>query len=589
MFHVPFPNRGLAPAGTRAVPLALNKWLGLFCGCMFCGCMLLLGCTSPAPPVQGEQWEPLELSFRSTQTYANPYTELALYARFTNSRGETLLRPGFWDGGDQWNIRFASPDAEETWTYETVCSDSLNKGLHRQRGTIEVQPYTGEQALLKHGFLRMSPGKRNLVHADGTPFLVVGDTPWALPFRATREQAQVYAKDRQQKGFNAALLMSVQPDQDAEGPDSRTEPLGFARGFADLSEGHLNQLNVTYFQYLDSLVAILLAHEIVPVYQPVFQGFGWKGKRVLGRDADPGEYARYCRYLLARYGAQPAMWLISGDNTGLDPCVEPAGEAVEQWDAYAQPTGIHYNPFDDFCPDNQPTFKCFHQNKSHQDKDWLDFQWCQTGHGSEHQLHKVERMYEALPVKAVANGEPTYEGMAGGTAGLGWWQGHEAWSQLMAGGTMGVVYGAASLWQWKLSDDEPGWEPWCSAPISWRKALEAEGSVYVGYVAKALAGFDLTDMEKRSDLAEGAALLAKPGSFYLSYRPEGTAIAIQDMPKGLDIHWFDPQAGQFQEAGVTEAGLQSFSPPTSDPWVLIIGQRSQTTSPQEAVASSMRL
>jgi hypothetical protein len=42
----------------------------------------------------------------------------------------------------------------------------------------------------------MSPGRRNVIHADGTPFLVIGDTPWALPFRGTVESVTRYAKEQ---------------------------------------------------------------------------------------------------------------------------------------------------------------------------------------------------------------------------------------------------------------------------------------------------------------------------------------------------------------------------------------------------------
>jgi hypothetical protein len=45
---------------------------------------------------------------------------------------------------------------------------------------------------------------------------------------------------------------------------------------------------------------ILVDHGIVPVYRPVFQGYGWKGRQILGRTCVPAEYARYCRYLVAR-------------------------------------------------------------------------------------------------------------------------------------------------------------------------------------------------------------------------------------------------------------------------------------------------
>jgi len=111
----------------------------------------------------------------------------------------------------------------------------------------------------------MSPGKRSLVHADGRTAVLAGDTAWALPWRATQEQCQVYAADRQTKGFNAVLLMSVQPDMGARGPRNRTADEGFGVGFEDLSDGHLNRLNPEYFQYLDGLSAILAEHEIVAV------------------------------------------------------------------------------------------------------------------------------------------------------------------------------------------------------------------------------------------------------------------------------------------------------------------------------------
>ena len=58
------------------------------------------------------------------------------------------------------------------------------------------------------------------------------------------------------------------------------------------------------------IIDILLQHDIVPVLSPVFQGFGWKGLGVAGLVVPPAEYARYCRYLVARYGAQPVVYLV---------------------------------------------------------------------------------------------------------------------------------------------------------------------------------------------------------------------------------------------------------------------------------------
>ena len=533
---------------------------------------LFSGCTREIP--QAEQWVTHEIALTSEVKYVNAYTDIDVWAQFINSNEDTLIRPAFWDGGNNWKIRFSPPDTGSTWSWTTF-SSPYDKGLAGKKGSLTSVAYTGRNSLLKHGLLRMSGGKRNVIHADGKPFLVVGDTPWSIPFRATTDQVKIYAADRMKKGFNAALLMSVQPDMFAEGPESRNTVLGFARGFTDLHEGHLNKLKPDYFQYLDSLIQILVDHGIVPVYQPVFHGFGWKGKTVLGPVADPGEYARYCRYLVARYGSMPAFWLVNGDAHGLDRGVKPGGEMIEKWDCYQQPTGIHYNPADDYLASwaNGDSSRCFHYNRSYQDETWLDFQWAQTGHDGLHLYHKVERMYDNKPTKANLNGEPTYEGMGNGKNGLGWWQGEEAWNQLMHGGTMGVVYGAACLWQWKVNPDEPGWDSWTDAPMSWKEAMAQEGSNYAGLVSKAFADFDFADMERRRDLTDSDRyILAKEGVFYIAYLDKGGTITIKNMIAGLPFYWFNPKTGVFVTEGITSSE-GTFKTPDNNPWVLIIGKR----------------
>jgi hypothetical protein len=321
----------------------------------------------------------------------------------------------------------------------------------------------------------------------------------------------------------------------------------------------------------DSLRNILTDHEIVPVFQPVFHGFGWKGQNVLGWDIDPEEYARYCRYLVARYGARPAMWLISGDSDSRDAGVIEGGEEVEKWDAYRQPTGLHYSPYCEVVPDwwNRPYEYKPHLNRVNQDKEWVDFQWCQTGHGAEHLSWKVEKMFNNLPVKAVANGEPTYEGINKPENGSGWWQGHEAWLNFTSGGTMGVVYGAGGLWNWKLFNDEPGWPQWANSNVSWREAIDLPGAVFVGYMGKALEEIDITDIEKHPELAEGNLCLAKPGELFIVYLPEGGKTRIDGLPESGTYRWFDPQKGEFAPEVNCNAST-IFESPAQTPFVLIV-------------------
>ncbi|MCB9423393.1 MAG: DUF4038 domain-containing protein [Ardenticatenaceae bacterium] len=481
-------------------------------------------------------WQEIEIVLTAALEYENPYTDVDVHVEFTHESGTTLRRPAFWDGGQTWKVRFASPLANGRWHWLSQSSHK-DSGLHRQGGTLDCQPDSQTtHRFYRHGFWRMSPGKRSLVHADGYPAILAGDTAWALPWRATEEQCRIYAVDRQAKGFNAVLLMSVQPDMHARGPRDRIADEGFDIGFEDLPNGHINELNPAYFQYLDRLIGILVEHEIVPVYQPVFFGFGWKGLSVAGPVLPPAEYARYCRYLVARYGARPAVYLVGGDGSGYEPQVPAGGEEIEKWDAYQQPTGIHYRPHAD--------------NRAWQDADWLDFQWCQTGHSGEHMPERVTDMWRNTSIKAVANGEPTYE--HGGRRGKaeGWWQGHEAWSNLCAGGTMGVVYGAGSLWQWRLHPEESGHEAFFLAEnAGWREALDFEGSRYVGLIPRILEGLPTTDMEPNWQVSLGRRGLLVPGKLYIGYLSEGgmTMYFGNQVPRSYRL--VDPRSGETVSEG----------------------------------------
>jgi hypothetical protein len=475
-------------------------------------------------------WREVEQTLTAAREYPNPYTDVEVWVELAHSSGATICRPAFWDGGRMWRVRFASPLAEGHWLWRSFSSIE-DAGLAGQSGQLvcAAAPRDGTR-FEQRGFWRMSPGGRNLIHADGTPALLVADTTWALPWRATEEQCRVYAADRQAKGFNAALLMSVQPDMDARGPRDRTADEGFDVGFEDLPEGHITRLTPAYFQYLDRLTAILAAHEIVPVLQPVFMGFGWKGLRVAGPALPPAEYALYCRYLVARYGARPAIYLVGADGSGYESPVAAGGEEVERWDAYRQPTGIHYRPHADNC--------------AYQGAPWLDFQWCQTGHSGEHVPERVADIWRNAPAKGVANGEPTYEnGIVFGRA-AGWWQGHEAWSNLCAGGTMGVVYGGGSLWQWRLHPQEPGHAPYYLAKdAGWREALDFEGSRYVGLVGRILDGLPFADMEPNWQVTLGRRGLLVPGRLFVCYAEEGGPLMLFGEQVPLSYQVVDPRNG----------------------------------------------
>ncbi|TDU03403.1 uncharacterized protein DUF5060 [Streptomyces sp. 846.5] len=484
-------------------------------------------------------WRACEIELAAAHQHQNPYVTVDVWADFTHDDGTTLRRPAFYDGDGTWRVRFASPQTTGTWHWATDATVD-DPGLRGARGTIQVDASAARNRFEQHGFWRMSPGARSLVHADGAPALLVADTAWALPWRATVEQTRVYAADRAAKGFNAALLMTVQPDMRAVGPRERGADEGFDVGFEDLPGGRLNELNPSYFQYLDQLIDVLSEHGIVPVLQPVFQGFGWKGLDTAGTVVPPQEYARYCRYLVARYGARPAVYLVGADESGEERQVAAGGAEVHHWDCYGQPTGVHYRPHG--------------HNRAHQDADWLDFQWCQTGHSGEHVPERVADMWRNTPARAVANGEPTYEQTLHAWRGSGWWQGNEAWGNLCAGGTMGVVYGAANVWQWRQRPEEPGQAQVFLAPSGdWRSALDFEGAAYVGLVGKILDGLPTTDMQPSWDLCLCPHGLSVPGRLYIAYQEFGGTLQLartQELPRTYRV--IDPRSGETLRRGRLE-------------------------------------
>ena len=236
--------------------------------------------------------------------------------------------------------------------------------------------------------------------------------------------------DRQAKGFNAVLLMTVQPDMRAVGPRDRTADEGFDVGFEDLPTVTSASSNPGYFQHLRRPGRHpARARHRAGAAAGLLQGSAGRAW------TSPARSSRRRSTRATAATSSPAtapgrsIYLVGADGSGHEPQFPAGGAEMQTWDCYGQPTGIHYRPHAD--------------NRACQDADWLDFQWCQTGHGGEHVPERVADMWRNTPAKGVATASRPTRAPAAPAMRRGWWQGHEAWSNLCAGGTMGVVYGAA--------------------------------------------------------------------------------------------------------------------------------------------------
>jgi Domain of unknown function (DUF5060) len=95
------------------------------------------------------QWSVHELRLTAENSYANPYTDVTRAAVFTPPpacQSSTKLIRGFWEGGDQFRVRF-TPTCPGVWKY-SISSSPADPGLARKSGSIAVlPPNPGEHGL----------------------------------------------------------------------------------------------------------------------------------------------------------------------------------------------------------------------------------------------------------------------------------------------------------------------------------------------------------------------------------------------------------------------------------------------------------
>ncbi len=131
---------------------------------------------------------------------------------YTKAGSPPLQGYGFWDGGATFKLRQAFPEPG-TWHYKTTATDPSNSGLHNREGDVQVLPYTGTNPLYRHGFLQVSADHRFLVHADGTPFLWLGDTLWGATVWLTEAGFHEAVADRRAKHFTVLQTNLAREDE----------------------------------------------------------------------------------------------------------------------------------------------------------------------------------------------------------------------------------------------------------------------------------------------------------------------------------------------------------------------------------------
>jgi len=497
----------------------------------------------------------------SARTYANPYADVTLRVTYSGPDGRALRTYGFWDGGDTFRLRCAFP-AAGTWRWETECSDADNAGLHRQRGTIDVRPYSGPNPLYSLGFLKVSDNRRYLVHADGTPFLWLGDTAWAAPMRASVPEWDAYLADRRARHFT---LIQVAPAPAWAGDTDRQGQ----RPFADAA---CSRWEPAYWQAFEQKVQRAneegLVVLLVGLMEPV------------RRYPDPAQACLFARSIVARLFGNAVIFSPSFDSEFM-PLADEVGMAARE------ATSVHLITQHPGTPSGQPTPV---YSDRYYDQPYLDIAGVQSGHNggrldrcahqaSEWALH----LYRHEPHKPVINLEAMYD--AQGEKG---WRAVDArglaWRSFLSGAA-GYTYGAGdvppkvpqgggALWKWVTDPDRYD---------HWQKALQWESAGQMTHLHDFLAAIEWWRLEPAHDLIRNQPqeiarrmVLAKTasGDLAVAYLPGNDAIDTDLSGFGgpLAARWFDPLHGTYTAVtgSVGPGGSHRFVPPGEGDWVLLL-------------------
>lgn len=170
----------------------------------------------------------------------------------------------------------------------------------------------------------VSTSGRYFVDQYGRPILVKGDSPWSLMTRLSPAQAQLWFKDRERQGFNAAIISLIGAEANG-GPDNLGRTYD---GLLPFSDGDILRWNEPFWARAHDYLRIAADHGITAFLYPID---GW----TLGQSFVPKSIDQ-CR----AYGAKVAghfqdlpniVWLSGGDyfpsatdtarGTDVDQCI----------------------------------------------------------------------------------------------------------------------------------------------------------------------------------------------------------------------------------------------------------------------------
>ena len=531
-----------------------------------------------AETVTVQRWTMHEITFTSEVSYADPFSSVTLDVTFTGPGDIAMIMPAFWDGGDTWKVRFA-PTQEGLWSYETVCSNTADAGLHGINGEFACVPYTGDLEIYRRGFVKTVPGTRYFVYDDGTPFFYLGDTHWSMPAEPFDTMFKTVVDTRAEQGFTVY----------------QSEPIGAQYNLAD----GLTESDLAGFADMDRRFDYIAQAGLVHANaQMVFAADLFYGQR-------DGYYTenyirQLSRYWAARYGAYPVLWTTAQEvdddfyydrNGEGGQAIYPAAqnpwrivaETIGACDPYAHPLTAHqeYSSMDAAHGMNASK-SAFKSLAAHS---WFAAQWSPKLNGSP-DFALTKDFWRNGGGKPVINYEGRYENLWTKNFGAR----AQGWISYL-NGMFGYGYGAIDMWLYQSAYDtdttsNDGIDTIAPADkaVPWTESLYFETADQLGYMKEFFEGIAWWEFTPRFDswrwfipwICTNYSVAANGSDAYVAYffnRTRSTGLLRGLDCADYDAEWFNPRTGETTPIGTVCPFLGCYAipcKPDKEDWVFYL-------------------
>ncbi len=420
--------------------------------------------------------------------------------------------------------------------------------------------------------LHVSSNGRYLKRADGTPFLMAGDTAWSLIAQLSKTDADYYLQTRSDMGFNLILVNLIEHRLADNAPANYY-------GDQPFTGKVFTTPNEAYFAHADYVIGSAAEKGLYVLLDPLYIGWecgpdGWCSDI---RASSENDMRAWGRYVGNRYkGYDNIIWLIGGD-------VNPPSDIKDRIRAYV--AGIEEE-------DPNHLFTAHNVRGQMAIDPWPSEEWLTVNdvYTTDDALNaNAKRAYDVSPAMPFFLLESYYEYEHGATLQ----ELHEqAYAMVLSGG-FGSIFGNCPLWSlgsttvsayctltdWKTQLHSTGSEDAIRAK---NLLLSREWDALVpdfGHIVMT-GGYGTLGQD---DYATAA--LTSGGSTFIAYLPSQRAVTVNTGAiSGGSIRswWYNPRDGTYVDLGTaTKVSTRTYTTPASSgpDWVLVVDDASAGYGP----------